>query len=86
MSRSSKPTALGLSLIIYAIAASPAGAAETVTHKYDALGRLKQTTKSGGPANGQQTKTNLDPAGNRTCQSTTGVSGASGSSCPPPPS
>ena len=60
-------------------------AAETVTHKYDALGRLKETTKSGGPANGQQTKTNHDPAGNRTCQSTTGVSGAGGTTCPPPP-
>ncbi len=60
-------------------------AAETVTHQYDALGRLKKTTKSGGPSNGVQTKTNHDPAGNRTCQSTTGVGGSTGASCPPPP-
>ena len=79
MSRSSKPIALGLSLIVYAIAVPPAGAAETVTHQYDALGRLKQITKSGGSVNGTQTTTNYDPAGNRTNQTTNGVP-------PPPPS
>jgi YD repeat-containing protein len=71
------------SALLLCLVGGPALAAETVTHKYDALGRLKQSTKSGGPANGQQTKTNHDPAGNRTCQSTTGVGGALGTSCPP---
>jgi hypothetical protein len=59
------------------IAGVPASAAETVTHQYDALGRLKRTVKSGGPANGTQTTTNYDPAANRTNQTTTGA--------PPPP-
>jgi hypothetical protein len=59
-------------------------AAETVTYKYDALGRLKKTTKAGGPANGQQTKTNHDAAGNRKCQSTSGVGGTVSTSCPQP--
>jgi YD repeat-containing protein len=56
---------------------TPTFAAETVTYKYDALGRLKQVTKTGGPATGQQTTTTYDPAGNRTNQTTTGA--------PPPP-
>jgi len=78
------PTAC-MTAIVFITPAENLSAAETVTHQYDALGRLKQTTKSGGPANGVQTKTNHDPAGNRTCQSTTGVGGG-GTACPPPPS
>jgi YD repeat-containing protein len=74
---------LGTALAL--LATGSAQAAETVTHQYDALGRLKQTTKSGGPATGVQTKTNHDPAGNRTCHSITGVGGASGTACPTPP-
>jgi RHS Repeat len=67
----------GLAALVYVIAGVPADAAETVTHKYDALGRLKQSTKSGGPATGQQTTTTYDPAGNRSNQTVTGA--------PPPP-
>ncbi len=74
--------AFGILGLFCAVVAVPLEAAETVTHKYDALGRLIQTTKSGGPASGQQTKTKLDPAGNRTCQSTTGVGGNAGTACP----
>jgi hypothetical protein len=86
MSRSNKPAALGISLIVYAIAAPPVHAAETVTHQYDALGRLKQTTKSGGPQSGAQTTTSYDAGGNRSCQSTTGVPGGPATpTCPPPP-
>jgi hypothetical protein len=84
MKKSSTKSVTCLSLIACLAPIGPANAAETVAHKYDALGRLKETTKSGGPTNGQQTKTNHDPAGNRTCQSTTGVGGG-GTSCPPPP-
>lgn len=69
-------------LVGFALPISAVDAAETVTYKYDALGRLIQTTKSGGPANGQQTKTKYDPAGNRTCHSTTGVGAVPGTSCP----
>jgi len=83
--RTNRKLALGVSVIAYAMTAVPLQAAETVTHKYDALGRLKQTTKSGGPTNGQEVKTNYDPAGNRTCQSTTGAGGTPGTACPPPP-
>lgn len=85
MSIKPKPVAVGLSLIIYAISA-PSNAAETVTHQYDALGRLKQTTKSGGPVSGAQITTSYDAGGNRSCQSTTGVpGGAATPTCPPPP-
>lgn len=76
---------IGLSTLICMLSWHQAQAAEIVTHQYDALGRLKQTTKTGGPANGEQIKTNHDPAGNRSCQSTTGVGGVGGASCPPPP-
>jgi YD repeat-containing protein len=55
---------------------------ETITYEYDELGRLKKTTKAGGPATGAQTTTTFDPAGNRTNQTTTGVGGVT----PPPPS
>jgi hypothetical protein len=65
-----------LAAIIYVLPAA-AQAAETVTHEYDELGRLKKTTKTGGPATGQQTTTSYDPAGNRSNQTTTGA--------PPPP-
>lgn len=85
MSGKRKPLAFGLSLIVYAISA-PSNAAETVTHQYDALGRLKQTTKSGGPVSGTQTATSYDAGGNRSCQSTTGVPGGPTTpTCPPPP-
>lgn len=74
-----KHISIGLSALVYAVAPA-AHAAETVTHQYDALGRLKQTTKSAGPANGTQTTSTYDPAGNRTNQTTTGAPPS-----PPPP-
>jgi hypothetical protein len=55
-----------------------AAQAETITFEYDELGRLKKTTKSGGPANGTVTSTTFDPAGNRANQTTTGVGGGGG--------
>lgn len=56
------------------IASIPAASAsETVTYSYDALGRLVTTVVSNGPANGVQTTTAYDPAGNRTNQTTTGA-------------
>ena len=65
-----------LAAIIYMLPVA-ASAAETVVHEYDELGRLKKTTKSGGPATGSQTTTSYDPAGNRSNQTTSGT--------PPPP-
>ncbi len=50
--------------------APKASAAETSTFCYDALGRLTQVGKSGGPASGKKTSTTFDPAGNRTNQTT----------------
>lgn len=65
---------------------SDAKAAETVMYTYDALGRLKQSAKLSGPHSGSQTTTSYDPAGNRACQSTTGVpNGPATPTCPPSP-
>jgi YD repeat-containing protein len=83
MKQANRASATLIMLVSFALPISAVDATETVTYKYDALGRLVQTTKSGGPANGQQTKTKYDPAGNRTCHSTTGVGGVPGTSCPP---
>lgn len=49
---------------------STATASETVTYCYDALGRLTQVGKLGGPATGKKTATAYDPAGNRSNQTT----------------
>lgn len=70
------PSGLALSALVYVFTPLTAEAAETVTYQYDELGRLKQVNKSGGPANGTQTTTSYDPAGNRSNQTTT---------APPPP-
>ena len=43
-----------------------AGATETVSYSYDALGRLTNSVISGGPNNTIGTATCFDPAGNRT--------------------
>lgn len=68
---------LPLSAIIMSLPSPAANAAETVTHQYDALGRLVGSTTSGGPTSGMQVGTTYDPAGNRTNQATSGA--------PPPP-
>jgi hypothetical protein len=62
--------------------AAGAGAQETVSYKYDALGRLVQTTVSGGASNGHATSVGYDPAGNRCTYAVTGVGGAA--PLPPP--
>lgn len=64
------------------IASIPAASAsETVTYSYDALGRLVTTVVSNGPANGVQTTTAYDPAGNRTNQTTTGAANPPAGNC-----
>src|SRR5438067_2590581 len=53
--------------------ATPAGAmTETVTYRYDALGRLVATSSSGSVNNGLATGIAYDPAGNRSAYSVTG--------------
>lgn len=78
---------IGLGCVLTAIsagipllAASPAGASETITYGYDARGRLKQVAHTGTPAinNGVTTSYSYDKADNRTNKTTTG------SSNPPP--
>ncbi len=68
------PLSAAATVIFVAFAA---GAQETTTYSYDALGRLNSSTVSGGSNNGQQTTTSFDPAGNRSNYSVTGVPTAS---------
>jgi YD repeat-containing protein len=49
-----------------------ASASETSTYKYDALGRLVQTTTTGGPSSGTNTAVVYDKAGNRSNYNVTG--------------
>lgn len=64
-----------LPLVVWlSLVAGSALAAETTSFTYDALGRLKNSTVSGGPANGVQSTTSFDPAGNRTNVTVTGAS------------
>jgi hypothetical protein len=51
-----------------------AHAAETITYKYDARGRLKQVVRSGTVNNGVSTTYTNDKADNRTNKTTTGSS------------
>ncbi len=62
-----------------------AKADEDVTYCYDALGRLTQVGKVGGPASGKKVTTSFDPAGNRSNQTTANGSVNCASSAPPPP-
>ncbi|HEY0629051.1 MAG TPA: hypothetical protein VGD23_06955 [Sphingomicrobium sp.] len=70
--------AIGLG-INAALAASTAGASETIAYTYDARGRLIQVQRSGTVNNGVTTSYAIDKADNRTNKAT------SGSPNPPPP-
>lgn len=62
--------------VVFALAfASPAIAQETTTYSYDALGRLRTTSTTGGPNTGTVNQTDFDRAGNRTNYTTTGATG-----------
>lgn len=65
--------------------ATSAMASETVTHHYDALGRLVSTTTTGTVNNGLSTTTVYDPAGNRSTYTVTGAGGVPPPPAPPPP-
>jgi hypothetical protein len=71
--------ALGITLIgSLALAAPPALAQETSTYTYDAQGRLKSVTRSGGQNNGVATTYVYDKAGNRTNVTTAGSQNGTG--------
>lgn len=55
------------------LAASPAGASETISYSYDARGRLIQVSHSGSVNNGVATSYSHDKANNRTNKTTTGA-------------
>jgi hypothetical protein len=62
----------------FGAASMPAQAQETTTYTYDAQGRLKSVTRSGGQNNGVATTYVYDKAGNRTNVTTTGSQNGSG--------
>jgi YD repeat-containing protein len=70
---------------VFMAAGAGAGAQETVSYKYDALGRLVQTTVAGGPVSGQSTGIAYDAAGNRCTYAVASGGGASPTPCPTPP-
>lgn len=57
--------------VMLALTPSPSAASESVSYCYDALGRLTQVGKTGGPASGKKTTTTYDAADNRSNQTTT---------------
>lgn len=57
---------------LLAAAATPAGAAETITYSYDARGRLVQVARTGTVNNNVVTTHQYDKADNRTVKTTTG--------------
>ena len=85
MRKSSSCAIASISAVAFLLPSVGLHASETKTFQYDALGRLMQSTSSGGAVNGQQIKTSFDPAGNRTNQTITGVNGSSAPPPPPPP-
>lgn len=54
-------------------------AQETTTYTYDALGRVRTVTRSGGPASGASATYSYDPASNRTNVTVTGTAAGNGS-------
>lgn len=54
------------------VAAAPAFAAETITYKYDARGRVVQVIRTGTVNNGVNRTYAIDKADNRTSKVTTG--------------
>jgi YD repeat-containing protein len=65
-----------LLLAACALLAAPAAVAqETTTYKYDALGRLRESSTAGGQNSGTNNKIDYDNAGNRSKYEVTGATG-----------
>jgi hypothetical protein len=71
-------SALGASVAALCGASVAFAQQETTTYTYDALGRLTQVQKSGGPADGTTSVYNYDAASNRTNVTVTGSPNGSG--------
>jgi YD repeat-containing protein len=65
-----KRSAISLSLL--GLASTPCSAGETVTYRYDVLGRLEKATTTGSVNNGSERAVTYDPAGNRVTYKATG--------------
>ena len=83
MHRHSRLLLLG-SCAVVGIIGSVASSAETVTYTYDALGRLRASSVSGGPDNGTSTAICYDAASNRERYVTT-IAGAAACTAAPYP-
>jgi len=68
-----------ISLIVLLLMSTAASGQETIKHTYDALGRLTNSTVTGGPVNGTSTTIGYDKAGNRSSY----VVGGAPTSTPP---
>jgi len=55
------------------VAAGAAAAAETISYRYDARGRLVKVERSGGPKSGAVTNYSYDKANNRTNKNVSGA-------------
>ena len=64
---------IGSAIVLLALGATSAQAAETITYTYDAKGRLVKVVRSGTVNNGVQTEYTHDKADNRTNVTTTGA-------------
>ena len=71
---------LMLGVLAFGTVPRPAVAQETTTYTYDAQGRVRAVTRSGGQNNGVVTTYNYDKAGNRTNVKTAGSQNGTGGS------
>jgi hypothetical protein len=62
-----------LALAAAAASAGAAVAAETLTYRYDARGRLVKVERNGGPKSGAVTNYSYDKANNRTAKTVSGA-------------
>jgi YD repeat-containing protein len=66
-------TRLTLAALAAVLAAGSAVAAETLTYRYDARGRLVKVERSGGPKSGAVVQYSYDKANNRTNRTVSGA-------------
>ncbi len=81
----SRRAALAAAALAVAAPAAAAEASETVTYRYDALGRLVAAQHSGTVNNGRADSLCYDPAGNRTQYRSSGAGSLADCNAAPPP-